>query len=42
MMVYVMSQVNGMNIGLDEDTLSKILGIPTAGVTTIRSGEGST
>lgn len=39
--MYLNSQDNGVDIGLDEDTLCKILGAPTVVNRSIRSDEGS-
>lgn len=39
--LYVTFLVNEVDMGLNEDTLSKILGVPTVGVKTIRLGERS-
>lgn len=36
-----MSQVNGVDMGLDEDTFSEILWVPTIVIKTIRLGERS-
>lgn len=39
--LYLMSQINEVDMGLDKDTLSEIFGVPTTGIKSIRSGEGS-
>lgn len=39
--MYLTLQVNEVDMGLDEDTLSEILGPPTVGIKFVRSGKGS-
>lgn len=39
--LYLTSQVNGVHMALDEETLSEIVGVVTVGIRSIKSGKGS-